>query len=97
MPLCVNRTFFTAWFLTSATAGGVNPSAAPAAGGGRVHQDLVQKSARDTWRIRAGDKGEDAKCVHKSTVCENQQNIFKNHDSQLEKLCFFFYRKSKEW
>ena len=29
MPLCVNRTFFTAWFLTSATAGGVNPSAAP--------------------------------------------------------------------
>lgn len=28
MPLCVNRTFFTAWFLTSATAGGVNPSAA---------------------------------------------------------------------
>lgn len=25
MPLCVNRTFFTAWFLTSATASGVNP------------------------------------------------------------------------
>lgn len=40
MPLCVNRTFFTAWFLTSATAGGVNPSgaAAPAAGGVRFHQ-----------------------------------------------------------
>lgn len=29
MPLCVNRTFFTAWFLTSAAAGGSDPSSAP--------------------------------------------------------------------
>lgn len=39
MPLCVNRTFFTACFLTSATAGGVNPcAAAPAAGTGCFQQ-----------------------------------------------------------
>lgn len=39
MPLCVNRTFFTACFLTSATAGGVNPcAAAPAAGAGCFQQ-----------------------------------------------------------
>lgn len=29
MPLCVNRTFFTAWLLTSAAAGGGDPSSAP--------------------------------------------------------------------
>lgn len=29
MPLCVNLTFFTAWFLTSAAAGGDDPSSAP--------------------------------------------------------------------
>lgn len=28
MPLCVNRTFFTARFLTSAAAGGADPSSA---------------------------------------------------------------------
>lgn len=31
MPLCVNRTFFTAWFLTSAAAGGGGPSPGPGA------------------------------------------------------------------
>ena len=47
MPLCVNRTFFTAWFLTSATAGGVNPSAGPAAcTSGDVHSQTTESAGK---------------------------------------------------
>lgn len=76
MPLCVNRTFFTAWFLTSATAGGVNPSASPP----RSCSDAVYISNRPcTEHDVHANKTEAAKSEHfaKFTTLTSRIQLFR--------------------
>lgn len=66
MPLCVNRTFFTAWFLTSATAGGVNPSAAAVARQS-VRSAFVSAHKNASVRHRGLSGGEVERKIHETS------------------------------